>query len=79
MLKCVLPFIVQSLIYWDNPIETAIVLIAGFTALLSLGCLSFISFAAYLCLAVLCCTAAARVYYDFVKSKRDDCDLAPFA
>ncbi len=60
----------QNLVYWRSPIKSAIVMVAGLTVLISLGCLSMISVFAYLCLGVLCCTGAWRVYYDVVKSKK---------
>lgn len=52
-------------------------MVAGLTILLSLGCLSMISVFAYFCLAILCCTAAWRVYYDLVGSRKPDASLAP--
>ena len=69
---------VITLIYWKRPVESAIVMATGFTLLFSLGCLSFISVFAYVCLAILCCTGAARVYYDVVTSKRDENATPPF-
>ncbi|KAL5107347.1 Reticulon-4 [Taenia crassiceps] len=70
---------VISLIYWKKPIESAIVMATGFTLLFSIGCLSLISVFAYICLAILCCTGAARVYYDLITSKRDETASPPFS
>ncbi|TRO68997.1 reticulon family protein, partial [Glycocaulis profundi] len=50
-----------------------------FTLLFSIGCLSLISVFAYICLAILCCTGAARVYYDLITSKRDETASPPFS
>lgn len=71
-------FVVISLIYWKKPVESAIVMATGFTLLFSIGCLSLISVFAYICLAILCCTGAARVYYDLITSKRDETASPPF-
>ncbi|CDS39352.1 reticulon 4 [Echinococcus multilocularis] len=70
---------VISLIYWKKPVESAIVMATGFTLLFSIGCLSLISVFAYVCLAILCCTGAARVYYDLITSKRDETASPPFS
>ncbi|VDM25346.1 unnamed protein product [Hydatigera taeniaeformis] len=72
-------FTVISLIYWKKPVESAIVMATGFTLLFSVGCLSLISVFAYICLAILCCTGAARVYYDLITSKRDETASPPFS
>uniref|UniRef100_A0A5K3EVU8 Reticulon-like protein n=2 Tax=Mesocestoides corti TaxID=53468 RepID=A0A5K3EVU8_MESCO len=74
-----LPPKVVSLIYWKNPIESAIVMSTGFTLLFSIGYLSLISVFAYVCLTILCCTGAARVYYDLITSKKDDSAKPPFS
>jgi len=68
----------SDLVYWRSPIKSAIVMVAGLTVLLSLGCLSMISVFAYLCLAILCCTGAWRIYFDLVKSKKEGSPSAPF-
>nr|VZI49726.1 unnamed protein product [Spirometra erinaceieuropaei] len=72
-----LPPHVKPLVYWENPIKSAIVMVAGLTILLSVGCLSMVSVFAYFCLAILCCTAAWRVYYDLVGSKKTDPSSVP--
>nr|CDS25706.1 reticulon 4 [Hymenolepis microstoma] len=74
-----LPPKVIDLIYWKRPIETAIIMSTTFTLLFSLGYLSLISVIAYINLAVLCCTGAARVYYDLITSKRDENASPPFS
>ncbi|VUZ47356.1 unnamed protein product [Hymenolepis diminuta] len=74
-----LPPKVIDLIYWKRPIETAIIMSTTFTLLFSLGYLSLISVIAYINLAILCCTGAARVYYDLISSKRDEKASPPFS
>ncbi|KAM7541989.1 hypothetical protein Aperf_G00000004117 [Anoplocephala perfoliata] len=74
-----LPDKVIELIYWKRPVESAIVMATTFTLLFSLGYLSFISVVAYVNLTVLCCTGAARVYYDLISSKRDESATPPFS
>lgn len=62
---------VRNIVYWREPIKSGVVMAAGLSVLLSLACLSFISVVAYACLALLCCTAAWRIYHDFSGKKGD--------
>ncbi|CAH8872693.1 unnamed protein product, partial [Trichobilharzia szidati] len=53
---------VKEIVSWHDPIKSGIVAAVGLTSLLSLSCMSLISFIAYAGMSLICCTAAWKFY-----------------